>query len=132
MGAIPNCFLLLLVGAGVLVARAQANAASSGSHTRAVRLLGALGILAFTFSIITPDDDLLQQEVGGPSPQYASMVRTLRPVLRGSTSTLSAAVPGTPAHPLLPPRTVGIQVSRKRCHVTTRLVTPACIHSPPV
>jgi len=131
MVAIPNCFLLL-VGAGVLVAWSQADDASRKSHTRAVRLLGALGILAFTFSIVSPDDDLLQQEVGRPSPQDARIVRTIRPVLRGCISTLSAAVLCTPAHPLLPPRTVGIQIGRKRCRVSARFVTPTCIHSPPV
>ena len=131
MGTIPNCFSLL-VGAGVLVAWSQANNATWRSHTRPVRLLAALGILAFIFSIVSPDDDLLPQTAGVASPQYARMGRTLRPVPRACTTRLAVAVLRAKAHLLLYSRTDSIQIRRKRSDVKTVPFTPACIHSPPV
>lgn|SRR5215469_1426667 len=117
---------------GVLVPRPRTTGASRRLQIRVVTLLGAFGILAFILSIVSPNDDLLQQEVGGTRPPYASVVKSLRVVPRACTNRLAAAVLSAPAVKVLPSRIVGIELGREPSRIATVPVTPGYVHSPPL
>lgn len=128
MGAlVDSCFCLL--GMAVFVG-SRTNHAGCRSRRRVVSLLAGLGILAFTFSAISSDGDLLQHESMQPTAQspgatrYARMVRSVSPF---SVTTLLA-----PMHPPLLPEASGRFVALRRVPIGTLGIVPISIHSPPL
>jgi hypothetical protein len=131
MGALLNSCLFLL-GMAVLVLWSRADVAGCQSRGRVVSLMGGLGVLAFTLSAISPDDDLLQHESIRPAAQSPGAIRYVGaapPVLVSSfpVNSLLASI-----RSLLLPEASASLVALRRVPLRTLRMIPISIHSPPL
>lgn len=96
-----------------------------------VNLLGAVGILALFFSIVSPDDDEFQQELIRPASPSVRVPAHTRGAPRRSLAHLAinAFVPAE--CPLRPPRTRRSFVTDQPLELDTHFHAPISIHSPP-
>ena len=93
-------------------------------------LLGAMGILALFFSIVSPDDDGFQQELirrGAPAVTVSAHTRV---ALRRSPADLSKNA-FVPEGLLRPPRTRLSFVTDQPLELDKHFHAPISIHSPP-
>jgi len=131
MGAVASC-CLLLVCVAVASVWTQAFMARCRSRRWAVALLGALGILAFSFSVMSPDDDLVQQEVLRPAAHSLSVIRHERDGSGGSAGSFPVAGLPSQTPPVGPLRGGATVVAAQSVPLTAPHVTPVSIHSPPL
>src|SRR5215510_3506283 len=97
-----------------------------------VHWLGGVGILAFLFSVLSPDDDAFQQELIRPTPPSATVSSHTKIAQRGSLVDLSInafAAAGDPVRALRPGRSVVVDRPLDRL---THFQAPISIHSPPI
>jgi len=95
--------------------------------------LGGLGILALTFSALSPNDDLLQRDLIHSAARCLNVARDARAVSRRLLGTLSIDTLVVQAHRVSQPTTQEtIVVDHGRHHSRTLLAIPASIHSPPL
>ena len=107
---------------------------SSTVHRRMgwVNVLGGVGILALSFSIVSPDDDAFQQELIRttlPSATVSSHTKIAQrgPVVHSSIKAFAAA-----GDPILPLRTGRLFIVDQRFDGLTHFQAPISIHSPPI
>lgn len=130
MGVVPNLCLVVLCAA-VVAAWARAYCAGSRAGFRWLIPAGALGILAFAFSVASPDDDLVKQAF---IPQSAASVRTIRAakeafVQPGHVAS-AFAIPAQPLPLLLSHAAESVAAAGELSHEDAP-AAPVSNHSPP-
>src|SRR4029077_19686241 len=125
----PNfCFLLLALT--VFAVWIGANVAQDRPHRLVVRLLGGFGLLFFAFSVFSPDDDLLQQELFRPAVQSENLLRHVIAAPGGPVGRFSFAALAAQKHPAPPPKAGATLVALQNVDLRTFRSTPVPIHSP--
>ena len=94
--------------------------------------LGGIGILAFVFSIISPDDDAFQQQLIRPATPSVTISAHTRVAHRRSLTDLWINAFVATEDPILAPLTCRSVVIDQPFHCLTHFQAPIPIHSPPV
>jgi hypothetical protein len=100
-------------------------------RVRCANLLGAVGILAFFFSVVSPDDDAFQQELirqGTPAVRVPAHTRVGS---RRSLADLSITAFEEPGDPIKVPRRDHSFVMDQPLEFDAHFHAPTPIHSPP-
>ena len=100
-------------------------------RVRRVNLLGAVGILAFFFSVVSPDDDAFQQELIRPGTPTVRVSTQMRVAPRRSPADLSITAFGDERVPLPVHRRGRSFVMDQPLALDTHFRAPTPIHSPP-
>jgi len=94
-------------------------------------VLGGMGIVALTFSAVSPDDDLFQKQLIRPENQSINAARCKRVVPRRQFGAFSIKALAVAADPVLVPRTGRLFITDNRLHLEPHSGTTVLIHSPP-
>jgi len=97
-----------------------------------VHWLGGVGILAFLFSVLSPDDDAFQQELIRPTPPSATVSSHTKIAQRGSLVDLSINALIEAEDPIQVLRTGRSFFRNQPLELDTHFHAPIPIHSPPV
>jgi len=115
-------FSSLVPGWAVLAGKTPGN----GTRRRRVQLLGAIGILAFLVSAISPDDDCLQLDFTRPAAQKLSPIRCVK--VAPAKFLIAPTVQAHLHHPTMVSATT---VASLGIRLGTLAAPPNSIHSPP-
>ena len=99
--------------------------------SKLVNLLGSAGILGLIFSVVSPDDDLIQKELICPAGQSVRVLPCSRTVPRRQLAAFSIDTLAVAAHPVLVPRAGCSFVTHQCLDLGTHFATSILIHSPP-
>ena len=100
-------------------------------RVRWVNLLGAVGILALVFSVVSPYDDAFQQELIRPGTLALKVSAHTRVAPRRSPADLSIAAFADAGDPIQIPRTGYSFLMDQPLGFDTHFHAPTPIHSPP-
>jgi len=130
MGGTQNT-CALLVG---LAAFARWAISCSSVTRRMGRLhwLGGVGILAFLFSVVSPDDDAFQLEVIRPTPPSATVSSHTKIAQQRSHVDLSITALAAAGDPIAALRTGALVVVDRPFDGLTHFQASISIHSPPI
>ena len=98
---------------------------------RWVNLLGAVGIVAFFFSVVSPHDDAFQQELIRLRTPAVRVPAHTRVGSRRSLADLSITAVEGPGDPIQVPRTGHLFVIDQPLEFDAHFLAPTPIHSPP-
>ena len=130
MGVSVNiCALLMGLAA---FARWTISCSTVTPRIRWVEWLGGVGILAFLFSVVSPDDDGFQQELIRPKPPSATVFSRTKIAHRGSLVGLSVNAFAAAGDPIRALRTGGLVVMDQPLRRLTHIQALTSIHSPPI
>jgi len=105
---------------------------STVARMRGVNLLGGVGILAFLFSVVSPDDDAFQQELIRPATSSVRVSAHKRVAPRRSLADLSINACAAAEDPMPASRTGRLVVMDQPFDRLTHFQAPISIHSPPI
>ena len=94
--------------------------------------LGGVGILALFFSIVSPDDDALQQELIRPTPPSATVSSHMKIAQRGPSVHLSINAFAAAGNPIQAFRTSRLFIRDQRFDGLAHFQALISIHSPPI
>jgi len=129
MGASLN-ICALLVGLAAF-ARWTISCSTVTRRMRWVHWLGGVAVLAFLFSVVSPDDDAFQQELIRPMPPVVTVSSHAKLAQRGSLVGFSINAFAAAADPILALRTGRSVVIDQPFHRLTHFQAPISAHSPP-
>jgi len=101
-------------------------------HMAWLHWLGGVGILAFFFSIVSPDDDAFQQELIRPTPPSATVSLHTKIAQPGRLGDLSINAFAAPEDPVLALRAGRLVVMDQTFDRLTHFRASISSHSPPI
>src|SRR5262249_41410216 len=116
----------------VAFARWTVSCSTVARRTGWVHWLGGVGFLALFFSIVSPDDDAIQQEAIRPAPSSVRVSAHKRVAPRRSLADLSIDACAAAEDPIPALRSVRLIVMDQPFDRLPHFQAPISIHSPPI